>query len=121
MTGFLNATHQNTDTNVRINSLTNVYTVSELTKAGRLRPDVNLVGAGNALNRAIDNLIGDLQKAGRNTVPPILRGILMKNRFKLRMKSRAKNETSIWAVPYVSFFDVKSLGAGYSTPKVTDR
>ena len=42
---------------------------------------------------------------------------MMKNRFKLRQKNIDQNENSIWAVPYISFFDVKSMGAGYVSPR----
>jgi hypothetical protein len=119
MAGFLNASHTNTDSTIKINSLVDIVTPSHmlLTGALRMRPDVNLVQAGNAFNIAIDNLIKDSQNAARGMIPANVRSIMMKNRFKLRQKNIDRNENSIWAVPYISFFDVKSMGAGYVSPR----
>jgi hypothetical protein len=119
MAGFLNATHTNTDSTIKINSLVDIATPTHmlLTGALRMRPDVNLVQAGNAFNIAIDNLLKDSQNAARGMIPANVRSIMMKNRFKLRQKNIDQNENSIWAVPYISFFDVKSMGAGYVSPR----
>jgi methyl coenzyme M reductase subunit C-like uncharacterized protein (methanogenesis marker protein 7) len=113
MMGFLNASHGNTGKKVMINALTDSTHVELLTKAMRLRPHVNLVQASSAFNKKIDELIRDLQRDGKD-VPKIVRAIMVKNRFKYQMKT--KQETSVWAVPYISFFDVKSMGAGYTSP-----
>ena len=74
------------------------------------RPEVNLVQAGNAYNAAIDGMLKRLRKASRG-VPQGIRAILTKNRFKFARQGA--EYTSIWAAPYISIFDVKSLGAGY--------
>jgi hypothetical protein len=78
--------------------------------ATSLRPEVNLVQAGNAYNRAIDRMLKNLKKSSRG-VPKGIRAVLAKNRFKI--KRGGAEFTSVWAAPYISIFDTKSLGAGY--------
>ena len=110
MISFLTATHAGPNkTAARINA-TNRVTHKDIDTAVSLRPEVNLVQAGNAYNAAIDGMLKRLRKASRG-VPQGIRAILTKNRFKFARQGA--EYTSIWAAPYISIFDVKSLGAGY--------
>ena len=110
MVSFLTATHAGPNkTAARINA-TNRVTHKDIDTAVSLRPEVNLVQAGNAYNAAIDGMLKRLRKASRG-VPQGIRAILTKNRFKFARQGA--EYTSIWAAPYISIFDVKSLGAGY--------
>tara|TARA_R110001583_G_scaffold3312_8_gene21558 strand:- start:6697 stop:8193 length:1497 start_codon:yes stop_codon:yes gene_type:complete len=110
MRSFLTATHAGgSQTAARVNA-TNRVTHKEIQTATSLRPEVNLVQAGNAYNAAIDGMISKLKKSSRG-VPKGVRSIVTKNRFKFARQGA--EYTSIWAAPYISIFDVKSLGAGY--------
>jgi len=114
MGSFITATHNVNRTPVRINAMNRVTSSSLLTggdKAVSLRPEVNLVQAGNAYNRAIDRMMKNLKKSTKG-VPRGVRDVLQRNRFKIRHAGSLY--TSIWAAPYISIFDVKSMGAGYN-------
>ena len=110
MGSFLTATHAGANTPVARINATNRATHKEIQTATSLRPEVNLVQAGNAYNAAIDGMLKNLKKSSKG-VPKVVRGILAKNRFKFARQGA--EYTSIWAAPYISIFDVKSLGAGY--------
>ena len=108
MASFLTAVHNVNVSPVRVMSF-NKVTNSELLTKVALRPEVNLVQAGQAYNAAINNMLKTITK--KKPVPPILRSLLKKNRH--RFKGAGQDYTSVWAAPYISIFDVKSLGAGY--------
>ena len=110
MGSFLTATHGGANTPAARINATNRATHKEIQTATSLRPEINLVQAGNAYNAAIDGMLKNLKKSSRG-VPKVVRSILAKNRFKFARQGA--EYTSIWAAPYISIFDVKSLGAGY--------
>ena len=113
MASFLQSEHKGSNMNLGNDQLRTIASSNIGTKTREIRPTVNLVQAGREFNRGINELIKDVSwdgSEGKGRPPPIVRDIIKRNRFRLTYSE--SSPTTVWAAPYISVFDSKSLLTG---------